>query len=94
MFIFNNKCITSLITYYFYLYLQKILSGAEAQGQGANESSQVMSEMTIGIQQVAEATSSASEEQLASMEEIATSTSALSKMAEDLQNHVNKFKVS
>lgn len=36
---------------------------------------------------------SASEEQMASMEEIASSALALSRLAEDLQTHVNKFKV-
>lgn len=41
--------------------IQKVASGAQAQGQGANESSQAMGEMTIGIQQVAEANSSVSE---------------------------------
>ncbi len=41
----------------------------------------------------AENISSAAEEQLASMEEIASSSQALAKLAEDLQNVVSKFQV-
>ena len=41
----------------------------------------------------AESVSAATEEQLASMEEIATSSRALAKMAEELTQAVGKFKV-
>ncbi|MNF15976.1 Methyl-accepting chemotaxis protein McpA [compost metagenome] len=54
-----------------------------------SEISLIAEESSSGVHNV----SAAAEEQLASMEEIAASAGALSKMAEELQEQINKFKV-
>ncbi|MFJ6268006.1 methyl-accepting chemotaxis protein [Lysinibacillus xylanilyticus] len=63
---------------------------------GADQMSKSMEQMNGIAKSTAEGTqniSAATEEQLASMQEITASTSALSKMAEDLQEKTNMFKV-
>ncbi|MDF9842853.1 MULTISPECIES: methyl-accepting chemotaxis protein [unclassified Paenibacillus] len=76
--------------------IQEVSAGSEEMTASTDESVRYMSEISMiaeesssGVHNV----SAATEEQLASMEEISTSAGALSKMAEELQEQINKFKV-
>ncbi|KUP22709.1 chemotaxis protein [Paenibacillus sp. DMB5] len=76
--------------------IQEVSAGSEEMSAATDESVRYMSEISLiaeesssGVHNV----SAAAEEQLASMEEIAASAGALSKMAEELQEQINKFKV-
>lgn len=76
--------------------IQEVSAGSEEMSASTDESVRYMSEISLiaeesssGVHNV----SAAAEEQLASMEEIAASAGALSKMAEELQEQINKFKV-
>ncbi|CAM4506375.1 methyl-accepting chemotaxis protein [Paenibacillus typhae] len=76
--------------------IQEVSAGSEEMSASTDESVRYMSEISMiaeesssGVHNV----SAAAEEQLASMEEIAASAGALSKMAEELQEQINKFKV-
>ncbi|QDQ00440.1 HAMP domain-containing protein [Lysinibacillus fusiformis] len=74
--------------------IQEVASSVQQMVAGADQMSKSMDQINGIAQSSAQGTqniSSATEEQLASMEEIAASTSALSDMAEDLQVKTNKF---
>lgn len=60
--------------------IQDISSGSETQVQGANECSTAMGEMTIGIQQVAETSSSVSESAIETNKEANLGNESLQKM--------------
>lgn len=76
--------------------IQEVSAGAEQMAASTDEVvkyveqvSAIAEEASGGVHNV----SAAAEEQLASMEEIASSAASLSKMAEELQEQINKFKV-
>ncbi|MGG0821954.1 methyl-accepting chemotaxis protein [Paenibacillus turicensis] len=76
--------------------IQEVSAGAEQMAASSDEVVKYMeqiSSIAMGASEGAHNVSAATEEQLASMEEIAASSSSLSQMAEQLQEHVNKFKV-
>lgn len=76
--------------------IQEVSAGAEQMAASSDEVVKYMeqiSSIAIGASEGAHNVSAATEEQLASMEEIAASSSSLSQMAEQLQEHVSKFKV-
>jgi len=76
--------------------IQEVSAVSEEIAAGAEQVNASIEQMAIGAQSSAGNTQSvaaASEEQLASMEEIAASSGSLSKMAEDLQNLIAKFKI-
>ncbi|MFC9539481.1 methyl-accepting chemotaxis protein [Lysinibacillus sp. NPDC056959] len=76
--------------------IHEVSSSVEQMVAGADQMSKSMGQINGIAQSAAEGTqniSAATEEQLASMQEITASTSALSKMAEDLQEKTNMFKV-
>ncbi|WP_228485690.1 methyl-accepting chemotaxis protein [Thermaerobacillus caldiproteolyticus] len=69
--------------------VQQLSAGAEQIVQSMQLISNIAESAAAGTQEV----SAATEEQLASMEEISSSSVSLSKMAEDLQHLVQKFKI-
>jgi len=69
--------------------VQQMSAGAEQMVNAMQMITQVSEETAAGTQEV----SAATEEQLASMEEISSSACSLSKMAEDLQMLIGRFKV-
>lgn len=76
--------------------IQEVSAGAEQMAASSDEVVKYMeqiSSIAMGASEGAHNVSAATEEQLASMEEIAASSSSLSQMAEQLQEHVSKFKV-
>ncbi|QDQ00439.1 methyl-accepting chemotaxis protein [Lysinibacillus fusiformis] len=76
--------------------IQEVSSSVQQMVAGADQMSKSMEQIDGIAQSSAEGTqtiSAATEEQLASMQEITASTAALSKMAEDLQEKTNMFKV-
>lgn len=76
--------------------IQEVSAGAEQMAASSDEVVKYMDEIStiaIGASEGTHNVSAATEEQLASMEEIAASSSSLSQMAEQLQEHVSKFKV-
>lgn len=70
--------------------VQQISTGAEQIVQSMQLVSKIAESAASGTQEV----SAATEEQLASMQEISASAVALSKMAEELQQLIQKFKIS
>lgn len=68
---------------------EEMSAGAEQINATMEDIAQIAQTSATNTQHVA----AASEEQLASMEEISSSALALSKMAEELQEHVNQFKI-
>lgn len=68
---------------------EEMYSGVEQISASIEEIARIAQISAENMQNVA----SASEEQLASMEEISSSSSVLSKMAEELQTHVSHFKI-
>jgi methyl-accepting chemotaxis protein len=70
--------------------VQQMSAGAEQIVQSIQLISTIAESAASGTQEV----SAATEEQLASMQEISASATSLSKMAEDLQELIQKFKVS
>ncbi|QDQ02294.1 methyl-accepting chemotaxis protein [Lysinibacillus fusiformis] len=76
--------------------IHEVSTSVEQMVAGADKMSKFMEQINGIAQSSAEGTqniSAATEEQLASMQEITASTTALSKMAEDLQEKTNMFKV-
>lgn len=69
--------------------VQQMTAGTEQMVQSLKFITEIAETAASGTQEV----SAATEEQLASMEEISTSAISLSKMAEDLQMLISKFKV-
>lgn len=68
---------------------EKMATNSREVAAAINETARITKESALNSQTVASAT----EEQLASMEEIASSTGALSKIADELQKLTRKFKV-
>ncbi|MNJ56966.1 Methyl-accepting chemotaxis protein McpA [compost metagenome] len=76
--------------------IQEVSAGAEQIAASSDEVVKFMEQISTISEAASGGThnvSAATEEQLASMEEIASSAASLSKMAEQLQEQVNKFKV-
>ncbi|MGE6514810.1 methyl-accepting chemotaxis protein [Lysinibacillus sphaericus] len=69
--------------------VQQMVAGADQMSKSMEQINEIAQSSAEGTQNI----SAATEEQLASMQEITASTSALSKMAEDLQEKTNMFKV-
>ncbi|WP_447402927.1 methyl-accepting chemotaxis protein [Lysinibacillus sp. fkY74-1] len=69
--------------------VQQMVAGADQMTKSMEQINEIAQSSAEGTQNI----SAATEEQLASMQEITASTSALSKMAEDLQEKINMFKV-
>jgi len=69
--------------------VQQVVTGVEQMTMSMEQINGIAQSSAAGTQNI----SAATEEQLASMQEITASTSALSKMAEDLQEKTNMFKV-
>lgn len=66
--------------------IQDIATGSDTQVQGANECSTAMKEMTIGIQQVAETSSSVSEAAIETNKEANLGNESLKKMIHQMNN--------
>ncbi|WP_107924954.1 methyl-accepting chemotaxis protein [Lysinibacillus parviboronicapiens] len=69
--------------------VQQMVVGANQMSKSIEQINGIAQSSAVGTQNI----SAATEEQLASMQEITASTSTLSKMAEDLQEKTNSFKV-
>lgn len=69
--------------------VQQMAAGTEQMVQSMNHITEIGEKTSASSQEV----SAATEEQLATMEEITSSALSLSKMAEDLQDLIGKFKV-
>jgi methyl-accepting chemotaxis protein len=76
--------------------IQEIAASIDEMAQGAEqvvETVGIIEEVAIKTQAQSQDVSAATEEQLASMQEIAASATSLANMAEELQDSINRFKI-